>query len=434
MKSIRWTVLSSIAVVSVGVGVVGVAASYWLGKNETEEFLDSQLVQVALQVGDGNDVLTTPIPKWDPEDELVVQIWDTNGRLIKASGGVDLPCQAAPGFADRTVRGIAWRLFTARSNGHTVQIGQRQEVRDELVAHQVLSAAGPILAALPLAWAILALSLNQMFRRLDQTSTRLARRSVSAADRLPATEAPTEIRPLIEAMNELLARQAAALERQRQFVSDAAHELRTPLTAQQLLIDTLRAREQQTSGCESDVTRDLASVTRRSRAVSEQLLRLARADAAPTGASVPTLDLREALLEIVAGHVPYATQRGIELGLQAPATLPVEISRDELASLLSNLIDNAIRYSPRGGRVEVTLAVDYQEAVIDVADTGPGIPVEALPRIFDRFFRATSQDIEGTGLGLAIARTVADRNALGLSVANRTGGGILARVTFSRMV
>ncbi len=433
MRSIRWTGLSWIAIVLAGVGVVGVAASYWLGKSETNEFLDSQLVQVAMQVGDGNDVLTTPIPDWDPEDELVVQVWDAGGTLIKASGSVDLPRQAAAGFADLTVDDVPWRLFTARSGGRTVQIGQRQEVRDEIVWHQVLSAAGPILAAIPLAWAILALSFNRLFRRLDETSTRLARRSISAADPLPATEAPVEIRPLIEAMNELLARQAAAIERQRQFVSDAAHELRTPLTAQQLLIDTLRAREQKTAGHESDVTRDLASVTRRSRAVSEQLLRLARADTAPTE-SAGSLDLRETLLEIVAGHVPYATQRGIELGLQATTTLSVEVSRDDLISLLSNLVDNAIRYSPQGGRVEIALTVNHQDAIIDIVDSGPGIPAEALPRVFDRFYRAAPQDIEGTGLGLAIVRAVAGRNGLGLSVVNRTEGGILARVVFPRMV
>ncbi|HTG09032.1 MAG TPA: ATP-binding protein [Bradyrhizobium sp.] len=431
MTSIRWTALAWIAAVLTAVGLVGVLVAYFAGRDEANLFFDGQLAQVAMQVGDGVQTLPPTFLQHDPEDELVVQIWDVQDGKIRTTGGVDMPRQGTNGFVDLTLDGVAWRVFTTRAGGRTVQVSHRQEVRDDVAEQLAMSAALPILAAIPIAWAIVVLAMGRLFKRLDQASIGLARRSINSTEPLPLDVAPVEVRPLIEAMNELLRRQRTAIEQQRQFVSDAAHELRTPLTAIQILADTLRERSPRPDEQGSDITGELALAVQRARSLSNQLLKLAEIDAGSERDS-SEVDLHSLLLEVIETHVQYASQKRIDFSLHVTASPRVKASKLDLSSLFSNLIDNAVRYSMPDSVIEISVRSQDGSGLVEVIDSGSGIAAEALPRIFDRFFRAASPEIKGAGLGLSIAKAIADRYGLALSIANRPSGGVIARVTIPR--
>jgi len=161
----------------------------------------------------------------------------------------------------------------------------------------------------------------------------------------------------------------------------------------------------------------------------EQLLRLARLEAVSSSGDQIDVDLKDLIAAVIADHVAVAMQRDIDLGLSDNDMFGIHLSDPEARVLFANLVDNAIRYTPRGGKIDVVLRRDCNDALVEIVDSGCGIPNAALPRIFDRFFRAAPPDVQGTGLGLAIAKAIADRNGFCLSVINRQdAAGVVARV------
>ena len=178
-----------------------------------------------------------------------------------------------------------------------------------------------------------------------------------------------------------------------------------------------------------DALAELKLGARRATSLVEQLLRMARYDAAPDGDEQVDLDLQAVLLGAVADHVALAESRSIDLGVVVSQAAHYRGSERDLRVMFGNLIDNAIKYAPEGGIVDVGIAAFGREVEITIADTGPGIPVELLQRVFDRFFRAAAAEVEGSGLGLAVAAAIASRHGLAIELANRADGpGLRARV------
>ncbi|MGT2478144.1 sensor histidine kinase [Methylobacterium oryzae CBMB20] len=278
-----------------------------------------------------------------------------------------------------------------------------------------------MLLLVPLSWIVVGWAMNRALGRLDGLVHDLAGRGAAAQGPLPTRGVPTELVPLVEAMNGLILRLQAALAAQKRFVADAAHELRTPLAAMQIQIDSLQ-------GERDDRGEALAGGVRRANRLVEQLLRLARLDDGAE-ARPASVDLGQLLLDCVADYVVLAQRKDIDLGVHVEAPATLRGSEDEVRVLFANLVDNALRYTPPGGQVDVRLMNRDGACVVTVLDTGCGLPPGSEGRLFDRFFRAAPPDIEGTGLGLAIARRIAERNGLGLTVENRRDGrGTLATV------
>jgi two-component system, OmpR family, sensor kinase len=251
---------------------------------------------------------------------------------------------------------------------------------------------------------------------------------VDAKEPLRPENVPDEIGSLIAAIDALVERHQQALEAQRRFVADAAHELRTPLAALQIQTENLSAVDL------SDPTRELADElgagVRRASHLADQLLAMARAEGA-TMRVRNDVDLAHLIASILPDFVSLAEAKGIELAVNAGQRFPVKSDPGALRKILAVLLDNAIRYSAPGGSVEIKLGVVGHTPRLEIVDSGPGIPHEAMPFIYDRFFRAVPQDAEGTGLGLAIARAAADRNNLRLSHRNRKDtSGIIAVIEF----
>jgi two-component system OmpR family sensor kinase len=300
-------------------------------------------------------------------------------------------------------------------------------VRARMSADAALRHMVPFIAMVPIAGVIVWSGIGFGLRPLDRVASALRRRRPDALDPLPADDLPQEVRPLAEALNELLGRLDHAFAAQRQFVGDAAHELRTPLTALQLQLQNLeRAPDEAGRAAATEALR--AGLRRASRLV-EQLLAMARLDPEAPRSEAP-VDLLTLVRSVLAEAAPLADAKDVDLGLAfaAEATLPGE--QEALRLMLRNLVDNAVRYTPQGGRVDVSLRVAGGAAQIEVADTGPGIPAGERERVFDRFYRLPGGDAQGSGLGLAIARRVVQRHDGSIALDEGEGGaGLRATVS-----
>jgi len=426
MMSLRKTILIWVTALLAIVGAGAVAASYYSVKEEADSLLDTQLREIALNAGDGLSDNALPHMAHEIEDEVVVQIWDASAGAILRASPINIPRQPKLGLADVKFAGNSWRVYTSSDGVRTAQVAQRWSVREELARKAAQGAALPVLAAIPVAWLVIIFAINRLLRRLGGFAEALARRSVDAKDPISLENVPPEIAPLNVALNELIGRHQGAVDRQRRFVSNAAHELRTPLAALQIQVDNLKTHAE---GRQREAIDELNDGVHRASALVHQLLRMARLDDAASSRVRADVDLKDLVAAAVADHVAIAMKRDVDLGLSDNETCGIRVCDPEIGVLLSNLVDNAIRHTPSGGTVDVVVKRQGINALVEVVDSGCGIPVAALPRIFDRFFRASPADIEGTGLGLAIAKAIADRNGFRLTVTNRRDTrGVIAQV------
>lgn len=401
-------------------------------------FMDNQLRVFA----DSHAVASGPTPAFRPltahsvvdKGDMIVQIWDRTNRLVTTSWPeLDLQRQATQGFHDLTIGDSRWRVYTLQSPDRTVQSAQNLEFREHIVRTQALQAGLPVALMIPLSAIILWFGMRPAIRRLEIISQAAARQDEHRLSELPAEHAPCEIRPLVHAVNTLLARLRNAFASQRRFVQDAAHELRTPITAMSLQLENLKTRMPDANA--ADQLTQLEAGLARTRRLVEQLLRLARQES-PRQTDPPIAVQLDALLKSsIADFMPLADRRKIDLGYAADIDATATANEDDLRSLIHNLLENALRYTPAGGIVDVTLHRDTGVVTVEIADNGPGIPAELLPRVFDRFFRIEDAETEGSGLGLAIAKNAAERNRVGLELGNRVdGSGLIARLRFEMAV
>jgi two-component system OmpR family sensor kinase len=429
MISLRKVALIWTTILLTIVATAVVVASRHVAIVEVNKLLDNELQQIAINAGHGlkEDALE-PLLETETENRVSVQIWSRTGEIIHESKMTDkLPRQKELGFSDVEVSGYPWRVFTTSDGQLFAQIGQRWSARLEIANHAAVAAAVPLLAAFPIAWIAVILGLDQLLQRLSGFSNALANRSVDAKDPIILGEMPDEFVPTISAINSLIDRHRLAVEQQKQFVSEAAHELRTPLAALQIQIDNLGNRPD--VEVQREISKELSGGVRRASAMVGQLLKMARLDDPLVSYREADLDLKELIVSVVSDFVLTSARGGVELSMTIDETPTIRGSDAEIRLLFANLIDNAIRYTPYGGNVEVFIKQADLGVSVEIVDSGIGIPDGALPRIFDRFYRAAPSDIEGTGLGLAIARKIAERNKFQLVIVNRKDHkGVVAQV------
>lgn len=434
MSSLRRQLMTWLMPLYVVAAVVAATITYHINGSMVAFFMDNQLRVFA----DSHAVASGPTPAFRPltrysvvqKGDMVVQIWDREHRLVTSSWPeLSLRRQQTQGFHDVTIGDARWRVYTLQSPERTVQSAQSLSFRRHIVKTQALQAGLPVALMIPISAVILWFGMRPAIRRLELISHAAARQDEHRLGELPAEHAPCEIRPLVLAVNTLLARLRDAFASQRRFVQDAAHELRTPITAMSLQLDNLKSHMVDVGA--ADQLSQLEAGLARTRRLVEQLLRLARQES-PRTADAPVVVQLDALLKSsIADFMVLADRRKIDLGYAADIDVTVRANEDELRSLVHNLLDNALRYTPEGGIVDVTLHQDTGIATVEIADTGPGIPPDLLPRVCDRFFRIEDGETEGSGLGLAIAKSAADRNRIGLELINRSdGSGLIARLRF----
>ena len=429
MNSIRLRLLLALLALLVVAALVMGALTYRSVLGEAEALFDYQLRQMALSLRDQGEIPATPGPFSDEQLDFVVQIWTVDGRSIYASRQHStLPARALLGLADITVDGNTWRTYGVATRDRVIQVAQPRQIRRRLAADAALRAVAPLLVIAPL----LALGLWWMaallFAPLRRLAAELRRRDDRSTQALPTAGLPDEVAPLVNSLNALLQRLGTSLELQRAFVSDAAHELRSPLTALKLQLQLLQRAPD--DAARADAVAALGSGLERAARLVEQLLALARNEPGAPAAAPVEVDLTEIVRQALADSVPLARQRGSEIELQADAPVALRGDPVGLAVLARNLADNALRYSPPGARVVLRVGDDAGRPLLQVDDSGPGIPADERERVFDRFYRRASGETQGSGLGLAIVRSVAQLHGAAVELDSSPLGGLQVRVRF----
>ena len=257
--------------------------------------------------------------------------------------------------------------------------------------------------------------------------------AIGLAERLPHPGGRDEISRLVETLNEMLGRVEQVFEAQRRFTADASHELRSPLSRLRAELEVTLRRPRERPEYEEALRSCLSEVARLSR-LTEALLTLARLDAGESP-EVPRepVPLTPILAETVSRLAPGGRAREISVAIDAPDDVLVSVAPAAASLVVSNVLDNALKFSPTGGRVRVGVSVENGAAVVAVSDNGPGVPEEEAPRLFERFYRgsnARASDTPGVGLGLAICRLVMESQGGSIAVASATGGGTTILVRF----
>ena len=418
--------------------LVLVTASYLNALAEWSSVLDQQLRQVALAVlahhrfDEGVDAgYTTRKPS---EFDFLTQFFSPTGaREFGSDPDVRLPFSKITGYTTVEVNGEQWRLYTLATAAGVVQAAQRVTVRETLAAESAGRLVLPFLLMMPLIAAMQAYALKRGLAPLDRAAEEIHNRSPSSLTPIPQSGLPAEVQPMVEAINGLMAKLAEALESQRRFVADAAHELRTPLAALGLQMQLLERSEDEAARARA--LADLKAGFERAQRAIRQLLDLSRLEQAAGEQRV--FELGALAASVVKDFSAKAGYRNIDLGLIAPEqALAVQGDPHKIRILLNNLVENALRYIPEGGRVDVRVGREAEGTLLEVVDDGPGIAAAERERVFDRFYRGSagrSQMETGSGLGLAIVKAVADAHGarVNLAAASADGQrGLRIRVVF----
>ena len=428
--SLRRSFILVFSALMTALAALAAAFSYYSARNEAWSILDFQLQQIAGVVGDGRG-LSSSRPAAGASDEVVaIRIVRKDGSVPMTNDpSVPFPEKPLPGFSTFGSSDAEWRLFTADQAGTTVMVAQRTAERDELAADAAWNSAWPFLLAVPLSWAAAYWLVGAIMERLQIIAAEVEGRAVEDTTPLSLDAAPAEIRPLIDAINRAFDRVRKTLEQQRAFLADAAHEIRTPVTALSLQIGNLKRAKD--SDERDAAIADLQSGARRATQVSTQLLKLARSeDGGQTIDAAPITDIAVAVQDCLGRFLGPADAKNIDLGLVHSDSCEIRIEPQEFAAILDVLLDNALRYTPEEGQVDLAILKRGRAACITVTDTGPGIPEALHERVFDRFFRADPSKTEGSGLGLAIARNLAGRYGGTIHLGTNPAGAGL-RVTLS---
>lgn len=406
----RLSILLS-ALVTVLALVAG-GASYWSAYEEAIEIQDAQLSQLATLM-DQHEIAVDPHPlaadtPIDADLRVYAQVLGKNGGALD-SDALDLPDSLPDGLQTRIVRGVSWRLDVRRlRTGAQLAVAQKSDARDEVAGAAALRTTLPMLALVPVLVTLIGLVVRRGLSPVVTLARELDLRSEGNLSPIQDERVPSEIKPFSASINRLLQRVMLSMEVQKRFVADAAHELRSPLTALSLQLEALAGKALAPDAGEQ-VSR-LQDGMQRMRSLLEQLLTLARFEAAPSAGAVSTSPLLASVRQVIEEQMPAADEKSIDLGvITGTEDAQVPGSPFELHALIRNLVDNAIRYTPAGGRVDVGVYRREGAATLEVTDTGPGIPGDELDRVFVPFYRAVGTDAEGSGLGLTIVKTLARR-------------------------
>lgn len=446
MRSIERSLLAwVIGALSLG-SVLVVMVSYLVTLEEMNEVFDAGLRNIAEAVssyhnGHGPDadrpLVLSPTDEADGDAEIVTVTWSLSGQRLYASNPkVKIPFAGTEGLSRPFIEDAEWIVYTDVRTDGVSQAAQRVSSRRQMARESAAKVLPPMLVIVVFVGALLVFALRRGMRPLDIAARDVAARSASALDPIGAQDVPKELAPLVSSINGLIHRLSVTFTAQRRFLADAAHELRTPLTALRLQLQILKLSTEKHT--RDDAIVELEAGVARSQHLIEQLLQVARSE--PDGQQFRTdsVDLGEPVRSVVEVHCARAEHLGIDLGVSIGRSIEVDGDRQQLTLLLSNLVENALRYTPEGGVVDVLVELMDGHPTLRVIDDGPGIPEAERGRAFDRFHRGEdaqtlSRDGGGSGLGLSIVQAIAARHHATVTLHTAPSGkGLEVRVTFPR--
>jgi two-component system sensor histidine kinase QseC len=442
-RSLQGRLLAPLLVTMICVWLATAVMTWFDAKHELDELLDSHLAQaasllLAQQVPDiDNDehdrgVDAPVLHRYAPK--VAFQVFHEGRLVLRSANAPSIPMTQnqsfKAGFESIITNGTEWRIFATYGAERDIQVyvGEQLRSRNEILLAILRSTLWPMALALPLLalgawWTVL-----RSTEPLRQIGRMLAARRPQELNAIVVADAPTEMQPMLAALNDLFDRIASLIESERRFTADAAHELRTPIAA-------IRAQAQVALGEADDAQRRHALLSTlagcdRAAHLIEQLLTLARLDAA-VAPEMTVVDLGGLAKTVAAEMAPKAIDRNQSLELDAEGTLEVSGNTILLAVLLRNLVDNAIRYCPDGARIRVGVCRKNAVITVFVEDSGPGLTETDRTRLGERFFRVSGTTEAGSGLGWSIVRRVATVHSAELRINSSAElGGLGISVSF----
>nr|WP_293226091.1 ATP-binding protein [Ottowia sp.] len=433
-RKLSLALLGTIAGVALVAGVLSFAAAY----DEAQELQDDVLRQVAtLTQGRGTNAAVpaladTHFADHDDASRLYVQVLgqdNPRSLTIDQGGPLPVPVTTPDGLHTMMLSGESFRVLVKTSaGGMRIVVAQEADFRDDIAQGSALRTVLPFAVLVPILLFVVVSLVRRMFRPVVRLAEAIDRRGEGDLQPIADHNLPAEVRPFVRAINRLLGRVAQTLDGQRRFVADAAHELRSPLTALSLQAERLQQAPM------SELARERLAVLRqgieRGRALLEQLLSLARAQqrAEPPAAGV---SMQAVFRRVLQDLLPLAEARQIDVGVAGEGDARVPASELDLLTLVKNLVDNAIRYTPAGGRVDLSVESRPEGVLLRIQDSGPGIAPAERERVFDPFYRTPGNEQAGSGLGLAIVQAIAQRLGARVSLDDAdpaVPAGLLVRV------
>ena len=425
-----WFLLAAI-VLSAGVQA---AVAYRTVLKEADQIFDYHMQQMALSLRAGvppSSTIGGLRGGGEQNFDFVVQVWTADGlRIFESAEDAALPQLAVLGFSDVQARSTTYRVFSLQTRGLVIQVAQDLAVRQRMAGALALRTVGPVALMAPLLMLVVWWVVSRSLAPVARVRRQIAEREADELSPVSEEGLPDEVRPLVQELNLLFDRVRTAFQAQQHFVADAAHELRSPLAALKLQVQGLqRARDDATR--ELATTRLAAGIDRATQLV-EQMLALARHEAsAAVGARREAVDLSEVARLAVSDAIAQAQARHIDIGIARADAATVSGQPEALRTMLRNLLDNAVKYTPEGGRIDIGIVREGDAVVMSVDDSGPGLPAAERVRVLDRFYRAGEPQAPGSGLGLAIVKSIADLHGATVSLAASPSlGGLRVTVCF----
>lgn len=449
--SIRRRLLVALLSATVAAWTLTAVTSYLDIRYQVDQLFDAQLAQSARVLLALNSVTieqkATVLNKTDNpdlpgtaerlfghryENKLAFQVWAQPDTLLLRSPNAPYTplTNQEYGFKDQSLHGESWRVFSLPDDNSpmVVQVGERHDLREALIHSIALRTMLPIMVALPLLAIVIWVGVGRALLPLTKLAKQVENRAPSYLRPVESMGVPAEAKSLVASLNDLFQRLERAFDSERRFTSDAAHELRTPLAglktqAQVVLRSTSEQNRQR-------AVRLLELGVDRATHLVQQLLTLARLDPDHGLAESQPVRLEDTLRLAQRDLVVFAQEKNIELRLGE--TFPHEIAghADAISILLRNLIDNAIRYTPAGGVVEISMTRDAERVALRVADSGPGIPPDEREKVFKRFYRRLGTEAPGSGLGLSIVQRIAELHRAQIDLNTSIHGGLQVDVIF----
>ena len=431
------------------VWVMAVAVSVNRAQRDVNELFDTELIRLARQVqvvlakdtSGAMSTLPAPVPPGAGGEadlrDFAIAVWDAQGRLFLADReGGELPRHTdVTGFVTERLHGELWRVYYLRSPGGEwlVASGQKTYERDELVYDLTLSQIVPWLLVLPLLLVVLAWAVRRALAPVQAITADLQQREASDLKPLREHDAPTELTPLLKAINAQFERVDSLLTRERRFTADAAHEMRTPLAVLRAQWDVVRRAKDDAERAEAQA-RFSAGLDRMDRLVT-QMLALSRVESHAAGAAaVPDhqVDWRGVVEQALSECLPLAERRRIDFACDWPQetreALPLFGDAELLTVMLRNLLDNSARYAPAGSLVTLRFSRDR----LEIENPGPALDPAEWQRLGERFRRPSGQQESGSGLGISIVQRIASLHGLAVAFGpGEDGTGMKVVLTFA---
>lgn len=441
IKSIKQFLLVYITLSIVVVYALISFTSYMVSKEELDELYDANLKQVAHviaaqhlahqgathlyrnnQIGSGTKI--------EAEEEFFVRVLAKDGSVLYVSHpNAEVPLPTVLGLSTQGLKSKQWRFFSVKAKEETIQVAQSSRLRKNTIKETAYSLMASQLLFIPLLVFLIFYAIRKALFPVSILSKDIQYRNSADLNPFAEDNVPAEVKPLVRSLNLFMGKVSLMVDVLKRFTSDAAHELRTPITALKLQMQVLE--ESRSKSERESAIQNLKSGINRSEQLVSQLLSLARLEPDNQSMQLQSLNMLELVKESFQDLLPLSQEKSIDIGLIKADDCEIVGTQQEIKMLINNILDNAIRFTPDRGKIDVSLFNQAGHVVLEVKDSGPGIPKNDLERVFERFYRGENQHISGSGLGLAIVKDIATRHGAVINLSNNNPG-LSFKVFFTR--